>query len=159
MDQAKWAIPRCRRGQLSKTIAKFDRPKTKVQGLWLHGIAMFLFALCPKLPADGSMVAECLCRSLDYMFKYCEENDYAAPRRMFLWVCMACLRCFQNHPCDLTRLTTFCQVDNTVKESKNNTMFKLLCYILLQRGLEVCGIFMSRVGHTHCCLGNLTRVW
>lgn len=42
-----------------------------------------------------------------------------------------------------------------MKESKNNTMFKLLSYILLQKGLEMVGVCMSRVGHTHGCLGTL----
>lgn len=50
-------------------------------------------------------------------------------------------------------------MDNTVKESKNNTVYKLLSFILLQKGLELVGICMSRVGHTHGCLGILDLIF
>lgn len=47
------------------------------------------------------------------------------------------------------------QVDNTVREGKNNSVIKTLCYILLKKGLHVTALFMSRVGHTHNSLGGL----
>ncbi|CAK9050336.1 unnamed protein product [Durusdinium trenchii] len=128
MDQSKWVVPRRRHHLLTKSLSKYDRPKSKLQGIWLHGFAMFLYVLEPRLAGDGSMVSECLVRSLDKMHEYCTNHNIAFPRRVMLWV------------------------DNTVKESKNNTVYKLLSFILLQKGLELVGICMSRVGHTHGCL-------
>lgn len=48
------------------------------------------------------------------------------------------------------------EADNTVRESKNQTMLKWLPYMLLQKGLQLCGICFHRVGHTHGSLGVLT---
>ena len=47
------------------------------------------------------------------------------------------------------------EADNTVRESKNQTMFKWLAFLLLQKGLELTGVLFHRVGHTHCQLGAL----
>lgn len=52
----------------------------------------------------------------------------------------------------------FAKVDNTVKESKNNTIMKLMAWLLLQKGLELTGLLMSRVGHTHSTLGALLSI-
>lgn len=46
------------------------------------------------------------------------------------------------------------QADNTVRESKNQTMMKWLSWILLHKGLQLSGIFFHRVGHTHGTLGG-----
>ena len=45
------------------------------------------------------------------------------------------------------------KADNTVKEAKNNTCFKYLCWLQLQKSLDLTGAIMSRVGHTHSSLG------
>lgn len=45
------------------------------------------------------------------------------------------------------------EADNTVREAKNNTLFKFLAYLQLQKGLDLTGALMSRVGHTHSSLG------
>lgn len=42
-----------------------------------------------------------------------------------------------------------------MKECKNNTFMKWLCWMLLQKGLDMTGVMMSRVGHTHNSLGIL----
>ena len=46
------------------------------------------------------------------------------------------------------------EVDNTVRESKNQTMMKMMSWMLLQKGLQLTGLMMSRVGHTHSTLGS-----
>ena len=50
------------------------------------------------------------------------------------------------------------KVDNTVKECKNNSFIKFLCWAILQKGLEVGGMCMARVGHTHCATGFLVAI-
>lgn len=54
-----------------------------------------------------------------------------------------------------TCLTCTSKVDNTVKECKNNSCLKWLCWLLLHKGLDLTGVMMSRVGHTHNSLGLL----
>ena len=44
------------------------------------------------------------------------------------------------------------EVDNTVKECKNNTVMKMMAWLL-----QFTGLMMSRVGHTHSTLGSLLR--
>lgn len=94
MDQSKWAIPRLRHSNISKSVGKFDRPKGKVQGIWAHHIGLWLYALDPRVPGDGSMVAETLCRVLDKVSEHCSSHSIDPPRRVLLWVPMACF--FQN---------------------------------------------------------------
>ena len=53
--------------------------------------------------------------------------------------------------------STKTKVDNTVKESKNNTVMKMMSWLLLQKGLQLTGLLMSRVGHTHSTLGILPK--
>lgn len=62
MDQSKWCVPRSK--TLTKSLAKYERPKTKVQGVWAHNICLVLFVLDPRSQADGSMVVETLCCAL-----------------------------------------------------------------------------------------------
>lgn len=50
------------------------------------------------------------------------------------------------------------EADNTVRENKNNTMMKGLCYMLLQKQLSVTGLLFARVGHTHSHLGTLVQI-
>lgn len=47
------------------------------------------------------------------------------------------------------------KADNCVRENKNNSTLKMMCYILHQRGLECTGLLFGRVGHTHGALGVL----
>lgn len=86
MDQSKWAVPRCRHQVLTKKLAKFDRPRTKLQGVWLHGVCLCLYAIDVRQSGDGSMVAECLSKALDKMKSICDQRGRKYPKRILLWV-------------------------------------------------------------------------
>ena len=90
MDQSKWAIPRVRHGRLTKRIAKHDRPKTKLQGCWLHGIVLCMFVLDVRQGGDGSMVCECFSRALDKMKEACDQRGKPYPKRIILWELWCC---------------------------------------------------------------------
>ena len=83
MDQSKWSIPRVR--QMTKSLSKYDRPRSKIQGVWLHGVALFLWVLDPRSGADASMVVEALMRSLDRMEEMLAEKGRPRVRRLLLW--------------------------------------------------------------------------
>lgn len=55
--------------------------------------------------------------------------------------------CISNH-------WVYPKADNCVRENKNQTLIKTLCWLLLQKGLELTGVLFHRVGHTHGSLGG-----
>ena len=153
MDQSKWAVPRCRHHQIPKSVAKFERPKSKVQGVWCHGVILCLYVLSPRASCDGSMVVECLMKAFDKVKEICERRGRTPPKRIVLWVLRQQKSFFFGVIKTGTNHSEPTKVDNTVKEGKNNTVLKALSFALLQRGLEFTALFMSRVGHTHNSLG------
>ena len=169
MDQSKWAIPRSK--VLTKNLAKYERPKGKIQGIWVHNICLCLFVVDPRVHCDASMVIETLCRSLEHAKKICDRLQVDMPKRLLLWVtCQEVeivyfTKKFQmamGNMWKLIRLLEFMlkllrptKGDNTVRENKNNSVMRWLCWILLQKGYEFTGITMARVGHTHSSLGTL----
>ena len=73
-----------------------------------------------------------------------------------LWIVLGIWQPFVNNRSTLFE-SSKTKVDNTVKECKNNSFLKWLCWLLLQKGLDMTGVCMARVGHTHGSLGSL--VW
>lgn len=86
MDQSKWSMPRCRNNLLTKSLAKHERVRTKIQGVWLHQVALFLYCLDTRLSADSSMVVECVSRALQRMSEICQARGVNTPRKLILWV-------------------------------------------------------------------------
>lgn len=83
MDQSKWALPRLRHGVLTKSMQKLDRPRVKIQGVWCHQVALFLHVVEVRQPSDGSMVAESLAKSLEYVQTILKDK---MPRKVLLIV-------------------------------------------------------------------------
>ena len=50
------------------------------------------------------------------------------------------------------------QVDNTVRENKNQTCLLYLSYLVASHGFRVCALLNARVGHTHNRLGPDLKV-
>ena len=84
MDQSKWAIPRCQ--QLTKALAKHERPIAKLQGVWMHNVALCMYALDVRQATDASMVVEALAQSLEKMWEICRKRGRPGPKRILLWV-------------------------------------------------------------------------
>lgn len=85
MDQAKWCIPRCRGHVTTKAMAKYDRPKMKIEGVWCHNVLMTLHCIDCRQAGDASMVIECLCRDLEKVVQICRDKGKAPPKKIFLW--------------------------------------------------------------------------
>lgn len=95
MDQSKWCLPRCRNNIVTKSLAKHERVRTKIQGVWLHQVALFLYCLDARLSADSSMVIECVSRSMDRMADICRAHGRDSPRKLVLWA--PSLEIFSSH--------------------------------------------------------------
>ena len=124
----------------------------------MHQVCLCLFCLDVRQSADASMVAECLCRGLEKMSSICAAKGRTPPRKMIIWVPWQ-LTIYHVHflaSCQLDSLCTLLEADNCVRENKNNTILKLLSWLLLQKGMECTGILFGRVGHTHGPLGALS---
>lgn len=86
MDQAKFCIPRCRAGVTTKSMAKYERPRVKIQGVWLHQALLSLHVVDVRQSGDASMVIECLSKDLEKMAEVCKEQGKKTPKRLLLWV-------------------------------------------------------------------------
>ena len=163
MDQSKWSIPRSQ--TLTKSLAKHDRPRTKLQGLWMHNVALCMYCIDVRQATDASMVVEALARGLEKMWEICKGQGKPGPKRILIWESWFKWKfCFFNVGHSIMMLNNNnklsfhgfwpTEADNTVREAKNNTLFKFLSFLQLQKGLDLTGAIMSRVGHTHSSLGT-----
>lgn len=83
MDQSKWSIPRSQ--TLTKSLAKHDRPRTKLQGLWMHNVALCMYCIDVRQATDASMVVEALARGLEKMWEICRGHGKPGPKRILVW--------------------------------------------------------------------------
>lgn len=86
MDQAKFCIPRCRAGVTTKSMAKYERPRVKIQGCWLHSVLLTLHVVDVRQSGDASMVIECVSQDLERMNQICLQRGLNTPRRILCWV-------------------------------------------------------------------------
>ena len=82
MDQAKWSIPRSRHGIAGADIAKFEKPKLKLQCCWCHSIGLHFFLVDPRVQSDSSMVLECGARALEHMQQKARQLNRPAPTQL-----------------------------------------------------------------------------
>ena len=97
MDQSKWAVPRDRLLQSTKQAQGLQKPKMKVQGVWLHGVDLSLYVIHPAVPADSSLVTECLQKSLERAAVKFQERGVPFPSQFMAWApCMLLLSVYSN---------------------------------------------------------------
>ena len=70
MDQSKWAIPRSRGTRTTKTLSALQKPKVKVQGVWVHGTVLKLFVVDPRIPSDSTTILESLGSSIAFIREF-----------------------------------------------------------------------------------------
>lgn len=159
MDQAKWSIPRSRHTIITKNESG-QRPKCKVQGVWIHGLILSLYVLDPRCPSDASTILETATRSLEDAMVICREQGVPIPNQLLIWVLRCQNKCFfyisSSEANDLVHphLATP-KADNCVRENKNGSVLRWLCYLIASGRTKVANISFSRVGHTHGALGAL----
>ena len=86
MDQAKWAVPRNRVVQSTKACQAVVRPRFKLHGVWLHGVALHLYIVDPRVPADSSLVTECFYRTMEDAMQEFSKLGKPFPQQCTVWV-------------------------------------------------------------------------
>jgi hypothetical protein len=86
MDQAKWSVPRSPGWVQSKSAGRYERPRLKVQGVWMHWLGLFIFVGDPHQPHDSSMTIECITRALERVIEHCRVLGAKEPSEFLLWV-------------------------------------------------------------------------
>lgn len=85
MDQAKWALPRYKHVRATKSTQMIQRPKCKVHATWLHGVALYIWVVDPRVPSDASMVMEAGARSIEYAVEACRKHGQRIPTELIIW--------------------------------------------------------------------------
>ena len=162
MDQSKWSIPRLGKKQ-SSDLSKSQKPRLKLQAVWVHGIAVHFFLIDPRCDSDSSMVADCLATAVEHAVKKCADRDCDI-RHLMVWAAgqqksvnlittaTAARFSLERGPLP-SSLSLSSEADNTTRENKNNTLLHYLCHLISRNKLDACSLMMSRVGHTHGCVG------
>lgn len=157
MDQSKWSLPRHREVQSSREASVLQRPRIKLQGVWLRGVCLHLFAVHPGIPSDPSLVCECLLRAIEMAHDVFKKEGRKFPDSLMCWVpCLHPVNNFALSSDFYQRIAASCfsKADNTVRENKNNSTVKLFTS-LLQKGCFRSGaLLFPRVGHSHGQLGR-----
>ncbi|CAK9009821.1 unnamed protein product [Durusdinium trenchii] len=125
MDQAKWAIPRQKKALVAKSLSGFQKPRFKVEGVWVHNALLALWIVDSRVPSDSSMVIETLSRSIQLVATECERRGKDFPQQLCVWA------------------------DNCVREAKNAMVIKFLSMLLTQTPLNLTSLLFSKRGHTH----------
>lgn len=180
MDQSKFALPRNRVIQSSKEASAFVRPRIKLHWLWVHGISLNLYVIHPGVAADSSLIIECFSLALQDAIDMLERAGKQVPKECLVWVfqlhwvrflftygyrficCLGGLFVFVICHIKFLRLTSFCgnsyesqfKADNTVRETKNGAVMKMMCTLLGKQHMACAGMFFARTGHTHGPLGG-----
>ena len=163
MDQSKWTIPRLGKKQ-SSDLMKNQEPRLKLQAVWVHNIALHFFLIDPRVDSDSSMVVDCLAKAIEHAVNKCADRDCDI-RHCMVWaaeqqksLCDSIvpsisgigIKCGKNPHCHLCPSS---EADNTTRENKNNTLLHYLCHLISRNKLDASSLMMSRVGHTHGCVG------
>ncbi len=103
------------------------RPTLELYCVLVHGNGLHFFVGDETTASGSSMTAECVLRSLSYVFEHWKRHHTDKP-----------------FP---ARLNT--QTDNTVKEAKNSIFGRLLITLVSASAFQECTSSHLQVGHTH----------
>ena len=85
MDQSKWALPRLRKGVMTKSFQKLERPRLKVQGVWAHNLCLTLNVVEVRQSSDATMVLEALADTLERVYTICRSKNRPTPTKIVIW--------------------------------------------------------------------------
>ena len=93
MDQAKWALPRSRHGVAGADIAKYEKPRLKLQCCWTHSIGLHFFLVDPRVQSDSSLILECGARALEHMQQKARQLGRPAPKQLAIVAASSAVEC------------------------------------------------------------------
>ena len=132
MDQAKWRLPRFPELRTPKSAAHLNRPTVVVEAVWVVGHRLDFYLLDKDQHHDSNSIQECIAQSLEKVAASYESKKSKMPRSIIL------------------------VADNTVRESKNQFMFKYWITHIIKNKFDLCLQLHMRAGHTHDVLGQPT---
>lgn len=132
MDQAKWRLPRFPELRTPKSAAHLKRPTVVVEAVWVVGHRLDFYLLDKDQHHDSNSIQECIAQSLEKVAASFESKKSKMPRSIIL------------------------VADNTVRESKNQFMFKYWITHIIKNKFDLCLQLHMRAGHTHDVLGQPT---
>jgi hypothetical protein len=133
MDQAKWRLPRFPSLRTPKSGAKLGRPTVVVEAVWIVGHRLDFYLLDKDQHHDSNSIQECIALSLEKCIASLRSRGRDVPRCLILLA------------------------DNTVRESKNQYMFKYMAIHVARHKFDICLQIFLRAGHTHDVLGARTK--
>ena len=131
MDQAHWRLPRFPGLRTPHYLSKCSRPTVVVEGVWVVGHGVFFYLLDKDQAHGSNSVLECLARALESVESALRARGKRMPKHLIL------------------------VHDNTVREMKNQMVFKYWCTHVLRRKFHSITQMMARKGHSHDILDQL----
>jgi hypothetical protein len=129
MDQAKWRLPRFPGLVKTHKFGKFIRPTVIVEAIYIVGHRLDFYILDKDQEHGSSSIIECIAQSLEKLAKQLDKVGKKVPPTIIYWS------------------------DNTVRESKNQWMFKFWGTQILHERVRLILQMHLPVGHTHDKLG------
>lgn len=132
MDQAKWRLPRFPELRIPKSAAHLQRPTVVVEAVWVAGHRLDFYLLDKDQHHDSNSIQECLAVSLERVAEFyrSQKSLDSMPRTIIL------------------------VADNTVREAKNQYLFKYWAIHVAKNRFDICLQLHMRAGHTHDVLGQ-----
>lgn len=132
MDQAKWRLPRFPELRIPKSAAHLQRPTVVVEAVWVVGHRLDFYLLDKDQHHDSNSIQECLAVSLERVAEFyrSQKSLDSMPRTIIL------------------------VADNTVREAKNQYLFKYWAIHVAKNRFDICLQLHMRAGHTHDVLGQ-----
>ena len=131
MDQAHWRLPRFPGLRSPSSLSTCSRPTVVVEGVWVVGHGLFFYLLDKDQAHGSNSVLECLSRALECVAADLRRQGKRMPKHLIL------------------------VHDNTVREMKNQMVFKYWCTHVLSRKFHTVTQMMPRKGHSHDILDQL----
>ena len=123
MDQAKFRCPR--NTSMNKQFADMWRPQLGAGGVTMDGIGSFIFLTDLDLGKHADVQLTLTCRALEVAFGQLSARGLPMPAHFL------------------------CYSDNATGETKNNSMFQWMCWLVARRKIVSGMLCQGRVGHTH----------
>ncbi|CAJ1406435.1 unnamed protein product [Effrenium voratum] len=124
-DQGKFRLPRDPALKATAALAKYNRPRLTLHGVWAFGRTLQLRVLDEPTRHDSSCIVEAIAHTLEEVFAEVERTQQPRPTSLVL------------------------MGDNTVRELKNQFCFLYGANLLARNKLRHISFLFMRKSHTH----------
>ena len=140
--------PSPKNNALGHEVARYEKPRLKLQCVWVHNCALHFYLIDPRVAADSSMVTHCLTNTIESVFEKCKKMQAQAPRQLTVWVSWPILALSSS----VSRSHSFVCFRDTVDKFQEPR--RTIVHVRTKNNkMDMTSLNFSRVGHTHCCVG------